>query len=223
MGISIFIDDQLKEILKLGLLEVESVAVEDGCPLPWREIDLFCKKIRQEHQNQAWTEIPGVKETRELYRLCGIDPTKTRPSSEALLRRILQGKGLYKVNNLVDVCNWCSLEFRLPIGLYDADKVKGKVICRLGKEGESFAGIRKDDVHVGGRICMADDEGAFGSPTSDSARTMITENTKRALMVLFALKKFEDSTLMSHLDEAKERIRRFCQGGGFSKGIIVAF
>lgn len=215
----IHVDGELKDVLKLGSIITESVKVESGSVQLWQEIDGLCKKIKEEHHDKAWTDIPGVKETRELYRLCGIDPTKTRPSSEALLRRTIQGKGLYKINNLVDVCNWCSLDFQLPIGLYDLDEIRGDVICRFGKEGESFPGIRKDDVHVGGRICMADDKGAFGSPTSDSARTMIKEDTGRALMVLFALKQTEDSVLMEHLQKAAERIQRFCQGSSFSLSI----
>lgn len=214
---NIHIDDDLKDTLKLGVIEVDSVSVDAGSPHLWHRIHALCEKIKEEHHDKTWTDIPGVKETRELYRACGIDPTKTRPSSEALLRRTLQGKGLYKINNLVDICNWCSLEFQLPIGLYDVDKVKGSIICRFGKEGESFSGIRKDDVNVGGRICMADEEGAFGSPTSDSERTMITENTKRALMVLFGLKNTEDSVLLEYLGKAEERIQAFCQGSGFNK------
>lgn len=216
---NIHIDGELKDILKLGVIEVDSLRVEAGSPQLLHEIDALCGKIKEEHHDKAWTDIPGVKETRELYRTCGIDPTKTRPSSEALLRRTLQGKGLYKINNLVDVCNWCSLEFQLPIGLYDVDKVRGSIICRFGKERESFTGIRKDDVSVAGRICMADDEGAFGSPTSDSARTMITEKTERALMVLFTLKHTEDSVLIDYLEKTEERIRRFCRGSGFNKSL----
>jgi DNA/RNA-binding domain of Phe-tRNA-synthetase-like protein len=215
----IHVDGILKDTLKLGVIDVGSVTVEAGSSQLWQEIDVLCEKMKEEHHEKAWTDIPGVKETRELYRKCGIDPTKTRPSSEALLRRTLQGKGLYKINNLVDICNWSSLEFQLPIGLYDLGRVKGIITCRFGKEGESFSGIRKDDVNVGGRICMADDEGAFGSPTSDSARTMITEHTMRALMVLFALKQAEDSVLMEHLEKAEERIQRLCHGSGFNKYI----
>lgn len=215
----IHIDEGLKETLKLAVIGIESVRVEAGSLQLWNEIDTLCEKIKEEHHDKAWNEIPGVKETRELYQKCGIDPTKTRPSSEALLRRILQGKGLYRINNLVDICNWCSLEFQLPIGLYDADNVKGSICCRFGEEGESFSGIRKDDVNVEGRICMADDEGAFGSPTSDSARTMITENTKRAFMALFALKHTEDSMLMDYLERAERRIAAFCHGSSFHSHI----
>ncbi len=122
---------------------------------------------------------------RAMYRRVGIDPTKRRPSSEALLRRVLRGDALPRVNTLVDICNWCSLELQLPYGLYDADRIEGPVVLRLGDPGEEYAGIRKDAIHVGGRLTLADARGAFGNPTSDSARTMVTPATERALAVIF--------------------------------------
>jgi DNA/RNA-binding domain of Phe-tRNA-synthetase-like protein len=122
---------------------------------------------------------------RTMYKRLGLDPTKTRPSSEALLRRVRKGDGLPRVNSLVDVINWCSLETQLSFGLYDASAVVGGVMMRRGHESESYAGIRKDEVHVGGRLVLADDLGAFGNPTSDSARTAVTEATTSALVVIF--------------------------------------
>jgi DNA/RNA-binding domain of Phe-tRNA-synthetase-like protein len=123
---------------------------------------------------------------RTMYKRIGLDPTKTRPSSEALLRRVRRGEPLPRVNSLVDVCNWCSVEFQLPYGLYDAAAIRGDVVLRLGREGEAYAGIRKDTVHVAGRMTLADEDGPFGNPTSDSARTMVTTATRSALVVVFA-------------------------------------
>jgi DNA/RNA-binding domain of Phe-tRNA-synthetase-like protein len=123
---------------------------------------------------------------RAMYWRVGIDPTKRRPSSEALLRRVLRGDRLPRVNTLVDLCNWCSLELQFPYGLYDADRINGEVMLRLGHQGEEYAGIRKDVVHVGGRLTLADDTGAFGNPTSDSARTMVLPATTSAMAVVFA-------------------------------------
>src|SRR6187397_3496175 len=118
---------------------------------------------------------------RTMYKNVGRDPTKTRPSSEALLRRVRKGDALPRINTLVDVINWCSVESQLPFGLYDADRIQGAITLRLGRAGESYAGIRKDSVHVDGRVALADDAGPFGNPTSDSARTMVTRATTRAL------------------------------------------
>jgi len=123
---------------------------------------------------------------RTMYKRVGLDPTKTRPSSEALLRRIRKGDPLPRINSLVDVCNWCSLEFQLPYGLYDASRIDGDIELRIGREGESYPGIRKDAVHVGGRLTLADRQGPFGNPTSDSARTMVTTDTVSAVVVVFA-------------------------------------
>ena len=123
---------------------------------------------------------------RTMYKKVGIDPTKTRPSNEALLRRVRKGDAIPRINSAVDVINWCSLEFQLPYGLYDASKISGPVTMRLGAEGEKYAGIRKDEVNVGGRITVADSIGAFGNPTSDSARTMVTPSTTELLVVIYA-------------------------------------
>src|SRR4029434_1160451 len=108
------------------------------------------------------------------------------PSPEELLRRVRKGDTLPRINSMVDVCNWCSFEFQLPYGLYDAAKIQGDVTLRIGRDGESYPGIRKDDVHVGGRIALVDAVGPFGNPTSDSARTMVTTETTRGLLVVFA-------------------------------------
>ena len=123
---------------------------------------------------------------RTMYKRVGLDPTKTRPSNEALLRRVRKGDTIPRINSLVDIVNWCSLEFQLPYGLYVLSKINGTVTIRLGADGESYPGIRKDDVNVSGRITVADANGAFGNPTSDSARTMVTTATTDALVVVYA-------------------------------------
>ncbi|HVG72274.1 MAG TPA: phenylalanine--tRNA ligase beta subunit-related protein [Vicinamibacterales bacterium] len=150
-----------------------------------------------------------VAAVRTMYRRVGLDPTKTRPSSEALLRRVRKGDTLPRINSMVDVCNWCSLEFQLPYGLYDASRIDGDVALRLGAEGESYAGIRKDDVHVGGRITLADQRGPFGNPTSDSARTMVTTATTRALLVVFAPREIDQRRLAEVLDVTSARMTQF--------------
>jgi DNA/RNA-binding domain of Phe-tRNA-synthetase-like protein len=146
---------------------------------------------------------------RTMYKRVGIDPTKTRPSSEALLRRVRKGDSLPRINSMVDVCNWCSFEFQLPYGLYDAAHIDGDVTLRIGRDGESYPGIRKDDVHVGGRIALADTTGPFGNPTSDSARTMVTTATTRALLVVFAPHDVATSRLSDVLDKTSSRMQQY--------------
>ncbi|HTI41174.1 MAG TPA: phenylalanine--tRNA ligase beta subunit-related protein [Vicinamibacterales bacterium] len=154
---------------------------------------------------------PPVETTavRTMYKRVGIDPTKTRPSSEALLRRVRKGDTLPRINSMVDVCNWCSFEFQLPYGLYDAAQIQGDVTLRIGREGESYPGIRKDDVHVGGRIALVDAIGPFGNPTSDSARTMVTTATTGALLVVFAPREVDIARLTRVMDVTSERMQRY--------------
>jgi DNA/RNA-binding domain of Phe-tRNA-synthetase-like protein len=158
-------------------------------------------------------EITAV---RTMYKRVGLDPTKTRPSSEALLRRVRRGDPLPRINSMVDVCNWCSLEFQLPYGLYDAAHIDGDVELRIGRDGESYPGIRKDDVTVGGRITLADTTGPFGNPTSDSARTMVTTATAHALLVVFAPRGVDARRLTTVLDCTSSRMSEFtgCRESG---------
>ena len=128
----------------------------------------------------------ALQRTRALYRGIGLDPTKTRPSSEALLRRVRRGEALPRVNTIVDLCNWCSVETQIAFGVYDRDRIAGDALTlRLGTEGEGYDGIRKDRVNVAGRLTLADAKGPFGNPTSDSLRTSVSPATTRVLFVLF--------------------------------------
>jgi DNA/RNA-binding domain of Phe-tRNA-synthetase-like protein len=159
--------------------------------------------------------------TRAMYRRLGLDPTKTRPSSEALLRRIRKGEGLPRINTLVDVCNWCSAEFQLPYGLYDLDHIKGDVELRLGREGEAYPGIRKDAVHLAGRPTLADGVGPFGNPSSDSARTMVTPTATRALVVVYAPRDQAARRLGPVLDVTAARITRHARGAERYRAVVA--
>jgi DNA/RNA-binding domain of Phe-tRNA-synthetase-like protein len=163
-----------------------------------------------EAESRVRTNPPAdVAAVRSMYKRVGLDPTKTRPSSEALLRRIRKGDSLPRINSMVDVCNWCSLEFQLPYGLYDAARVEENVELRLGRSGEQYAGIRKDDVHVDGRITLADRIGPFGNPSSDSARTMVTTDTTRAMLVVFAPVEYDVNRLNHVMDVTSARMKEF--------------
>jgi len=166
---------------------------------------------RAEHDVRALPPEESAA-VRSMYKRLGLDPTKTRPSNEALLRRIRKGGAIPRVNAMVDVVNWCSVEFQLPYGLYDRAQMHGPVALRMGREGEEYAGIRKDVVHVAGRLTVADDDGACGNPTSDSARTMVTAATRDALVVVFAPADTPSSRLTRVLDTTAERIGLICGG-----------
>jgi DNA/RNA-binding domain of Phe-tRNA-synthetase-like protein len=197
------LEPELAGIVRPGLLWLEGASVQE------REPRLDAVLAAAENQVRAHPPEDAVT-VRTMYKQVGIDPTKRRPSSEALLRRVRKGAPLPRINAMVDVCNWCSLEFQLPYGLYDLAQVEEDAIdMRLGRDGESYPGIRKDEVSVARRICMADARGAFGNPTSDSARTMVTPATSRALVVVFAPGAIEPSRLARVLDVTAERMREF--------------
>jgi DNA/RNA-binding domain of Phe-tRNA-synthetase-like protein len=158
---------------------------------------------------------------RTMYKRVGLDPTKTRPSNEALLRRVRKGDALPRINSMVDVINWCSVEFQLPYGLYDAAQIIGRVTMRLGHESEEYAGIRKDTVHVASRITVVDDRGPFGNPTSDSARTMVTPATTEALVVVYAPAGIGRAQLERVVGVTAERLATICGGREVSRFVAT--
>ena len=185
------------EVVALELYELEVTPPRDDFEL----------EVKRTAQAVKSGEVGAVDRARALYRQFGIDPTKTRPSSEALLRRIKKGESLPRINSLVDVANAMSVQLQVPVGLYDLGKVKGEeLVLRLGAEGESYEGIGKERVNVAGRICVADAEGPIGNPSSDSARTMITTDTEQAAWIYFLPVRDDD------IDRTAELIAVFGRG-----------
>ncbi len=131
-------------------------------------------------------ESPQVETVRKAYKSLGKDPARYRGSAEALLRRIVAGKGLPQINSVVDVINLVSVESRLPIGLYDLAHVTGEIVFRAGRAGETYKGIGKYDLNLEGLPIFCDAAGPHGSPTSDSERTMVTAATKKVLGILIS-------------------------------------
>src|SRR5690606_2963071 len=175
------VDAAVRRHVTPAWLVLDGVTVLEGETALDAPLDEIAARMRASVDQPARTAA-----VRAMYRRFGVDPTRTRPSSEALLRRVRKGDPLPRINNVVDVCNWCSLEFQVPYGLYDLAKVQGAIVLRTGAPGESYPGIRKDDVHVDGRLVLADTLGPFGNPTSDSARTMVTPDATSVLTLIFA-------------------------------------
>jgi DNA/RNA-binding domain of Phe-tRNA-synthetase-like protein len=201
---------ELAEVVRPGWLAVDRVTVverDSGMDEPLATAARFLRVAAQAADVTADVTVA----VRSMFKRVGIDPTKTRPSSESLLRRVVRGDELPRVNSLVDVINWCSVESHLPFGLYDLDRIRGRVTLRVGLPGEEYAGIRKDVVHVAGRLLLADEDGPFGNPTSDSARTMVTTATTSALVVIFAPVSVAPAAVDRVLSATRERIERFCQ------------
>jgi len=209
-GLAFEVDDALRGVTTLGWLEADLAGAE---PLPdtfATERDAVFARLRSRYAGKAPTDVPGVTDNRAMFHRLGIDPTKTRPSSEALLRRVLKGQGLPAIHPAVDVCNLASLEHQFPLGLYDRDKVRGAVVARLGRTGEGYDGIRKARVNLSGRPVLSDDEGPFGAPTSDSARTQVTGRTRALLVVVYRPSERPGDELSTMLARVADLLGRFC-------------
>jgi DNA/RNA-binding domain of Phe-tRNA-synthetase-like protein len=164
------------EVIALELYELEVTEPRDDFEL----------EVARAMQASRSGDLGDAGRARALYRRFGTDPTKVRPSSEALLRRLKKGEPFPRVNSLVDVANAMSVQLQVPVGLYDLEKIRGdELVLRLGTEGEKYTGIGKERVNLAGRICIADAEGPCGNPSADSARTMITTATERAAWIYF--------------------------------------
>jgi DNA/RNA-binding domain of Phe-tRNA-synthetase-like protein len=188
-------------------IDVETVALElyelEVTP-PREDFELEVKRTLQMARSG---DIGSAGRARELYRRFGIDPTRVRPSSEALLRRLKKGEPLPRINSLVDVANAMSVQLQVPVGLYDLGKINGEeLVIRLGAEGETYTGIGKEKVNVAGRICVADADGPIGNPSADSARTMITTSTERAVWIYFMPVRDDD------IDRTAELVAVFGRG-----------
>jgi DNA/RNA-binding domain of Phe-tRNA-synthetase-like protein len=129
-------------------------------------------------------EAGAVLATRAGYKALGKDPARYRGSAEALLRRAIAGKGLPRINAVVDVINLVSVESRMPVGLYDLEQVRGEIVFRAGRAGETYKGIGKYDLNLEGLPLFADEVGPHGSATSDSERTMVTAGTTRVIAII---------------------------------------
>jgi len=209
-GLALEVDESLRGVLTLGWLEAAGVRPDALGETYARERDEVCATLLTRHGGRSPGDILGVAENRTMFHRLGVDPTKTRPSSEALLRRVLQGKGLPAILPVVDACNLASLEHQFALGLYDRDRVRNAVFARLGRAGEGYDGIRKGRVNLANRPLLADDDGPFGAPTSDSARTQVTEATTAVLVVVFCPAERASTDLSAMLGRVADLLSRHC-------------
>ncbi|HEX8244163.1 MAG TPA: phenylalanine--tRNA ligase beta subunit-related protein [Longimicrobium sp.] len=209
--IEIGIDPQIANAapgLVLGCARA-NVRTEPGSDALWAEMQEAARDAVADPAEPS--ARPAIAATRELYRRLGKDPSRYRGSPEALLRRSRAGKELYRIHNVVDVINLVSLRTLLPIGLYDAAQVRPPVTLRRGAPGEAYDGIGKEQLNLDGLPVLADAAGPFGSPTSDSRRTMVTGDTREVVAVVFGV------TARAELETAVEMLaallRRHCAAG----------
>lgn len=175
-------------------------------------------EIKNEYTLENLKSQINIKTSREAYLTLGKEPSRYRVSSEALIRRILQGKGLYKINNVVDTNNLISIETGYSVGSYDLQNLKGNIQLRIGKKGESYKGIGKETINVENLPVFADELGAFGSPTSDSTRAMITGASKEILTVLIS---FNGTVgLEKSVDLAKSYLQKYANAQNITSVIV---
>ena len=151
----------------------------------WSEIDTLGAEYRATLTTESLKDMTSIQATRRIYKLCGKDPSRYRPSGEALVRRVLQGKGLYQVDTLVDLINLASMKYGYSIGAFDADKFSGDTLTLgIGKEDEPYEGIGRGMINIAGLPVYRDAIGGVGTPTSDHERTKVSLSTTRLLVLV---------------------------------------
>lgn len=215
------IDKAMKDIwpdTRVGCLQYQ-VKVEKKNEELWKYLkkDIF-KKTRDDIFDYGINDIPNVKESRAAYKAFGKDPSRYRVSSEALIRRIGQGKGLYEVNTVVDVNNLISIESGFSVGSYDTAQIADELVFRVGKEGETYKGIGKDEIKIDALPVLADEQGAIGSSTSDSERAMITENATEVLTLIYSFSGNDD--LEKALDYGKKYLEKYAVAQNVESWIV---
>ena len=151
----------------------------------WKEIDEYIAEYRNRYTTESIKMMPSIQATRQAYKRCGKDPSRYRPSGEALVRRTLQGKDLYQIDTCVDLINLASIAYGYSIGGFDYDKIEGdEIVLGIGEEGEPYEGIGRGMLNIAGMPVYRDSIGGIGTPTSDNERTKITSETKRLLAIV---------------------------------------
>lgn len=151
----------------------------------WSEIEALGEKFRKELTTESLKELTSISATRRVYRAFGKDPSRYRPASEALIRRVLQGKELYQRDTLVDLVNLASIAYGYSIGGFDADKFIGDTLTLgIGREGEPYEGIGRGMINIQGLPVYRDAQGGVGTPTSDNERTKMSLETRHLLVLI---------------------------------------
>ncbi len=151
----------------------------------WKEIDEFTAQLRETETVDSIKQQTAIVATRDAYRACGKDPSRYRPSAEALRRRLLRGLALYQIDTLVDLINLVSLRTGYSIGGFDADKIVGKMLTLgVGRQDEPFEGIGRGVLNIECMPVIRDAVGGIGTPTSDHERTKMSVGTRHILAVI---------------------------------------
>lgn len=180
----------------------------------WTEIETLAEKFRKELTTESLKELSSISATRRVYRACGKDPSRYRPASEALIRRMLQGKELYQRDTLVDLVNLASIAYGYSIGGFDADKFVGDTLTLgIGREGEPYEGIGRGCINIHGLPVYRDAQGGVGTPTSDNERTKMTLETTH-LVVLINGYDGNEQRVRENAEYIQYLLRKYAQSDG---------
>ena len=194
-------------------IEAKVTNSEFSQPL-WDEIHDLGEKFKNTVNTETLKEMPSIAATRRVYRACGKDPSRYRPASEALIRRMLKGKELYQIDTLVDLINVASIAYGYSIGGFDADKFDGdRLELGIGRVGEPYEGIGRGMIHIAGLPVYRDRKGGVGTPTSDNERTKIDIST-RHLVVLINGYDGNEQRVRENAQFIQELLRKYCQSDG---------
>lgn len=178
----------------------------------WKLINEQCEKFRQTLTTDTVKDISAIAATRRVYKACGKDPSRYRPSSEALIRRVLQGKQLYQIDTLVDLINLASITYGYSIGGFDAGKFSGDTLSLgVGREGEPYEGIGRGMLNIAGLPVYRDAIGGVGTPTSDNERTKMGLATRRLVALVNGYDGNEE-TVRATAQLIIRLVERFCNG-----------
>ena len=180
----------------------------------WDEIHALEERFRQDLTTESLKDLPSIAATRRVYKACGKDPSRYRPASEQLIRRMLQGKELYQIDTLVDLINLASIAYGYSIGGFDADKFVGDTLTLgVGREGEPYEGIGRGMLNIAGLPVYRDAEGGVGTPTSDHERTKMTMATTH-LVVLINGYDGNEQRVADNAYFIQELLRKYAQSDG---------
>ncbi len=216
----IIVNDEIKKLLPnliLGIMEVEVTTQptsEELTNIINRQVDELETTLTPE----SIREMKTVKANKDAYRKLGKDPNRYRPASEALLRRIANGKGLYFINNVVDILNLISINTGYSICGYDYEKISGDIVFGIGEKDEPYEGIGRGTLNIERLPVFRDDNGAFGTPTSDSVRTMVTESTTNFLMIIIGFDNI--NSIEKALKETAELYQKYAEGKNIVESLL---
>lgn len=194
-ALEVVISRALKEAVpdfKIGVIQYDDITVGATPQFLLGRIAFFHEEWLATNGEKPIGDLPGVKEWRRAFKAVGTDPSRYRPSHEALIRRLLKERTIPSVNSAVDVNNYFSIKYEMPMGIYDREALTPPVVIKIGDETDAYEGLNGREMNMAAKLVSADQSQAFGSPIVDSRRSMVTEATRSALHILYLRPSFSE-------------------------------